>query len=154
MHVVYVAHALLLVLILGTANSVDAAVVQTRRSSSSCQPFESSFAASDLSRYDDTSFRVVSPPGSVSSSSHGLEVYLEKPRGASIHEGWRERRRCRGRDGQLHVHDAVSPDSARKVDSRLILLLRYGKVTFEITAPTVPGVVTAAVMICTSCVVL
>ncbi|GJE90396.1 glycoside hydrolase family 16 protein [Phanerochaete sordida] len=129
MHVGYVAHALLLVLILGTANSVDAAVVETRRSSSSCQPFESSFLASDLSRYDDTSFRVVSPPGSVVTSSRGLELYLEKPRGL------------------VHTKDGVNDVVAEGATVNSTFTMLYGKVTIEITAPTVPGVVTAAVMI-------
>jgi hypothetical protein len=80
MHALYIAHALLLLLILGTANSVDAVAVKTRRSSSSCQPFKSSFASSDVSKYGDTPFRVVSPEGSVSLGDGGLKLFLEKPR--------------------------------------------------------------------------
>lgn len=81
MHLLYVAHALLLLLILGTANSVDAALVKTRRPSSSCRSFQSSFTSSDVSRYGDAPFRVVSPENSVSTGSEGLQLYLEKPRG-------------------------------------------------------------------------
>ena len=74
-------HALLLILVLGTLHSVDvdAVVVETRRSSSQCEPINTNFTASDVSRSLDVPFQVVSPEGSYSVNNEGLKLYLEKP---------------------------------------------------------------------------
>lgn len=74
-------HALLLFLILGTLNSIDAAVIEARRSSTQCEPFKSSFASGDVSNSDASPFRVVSPKGSYAETDDGLKLYLEKPHG-------------------------------------------------------------------------
>ncbi|EKM50284.1 glycoside hydrolase family 16 protein [Phanerochaete carnosa HHB-10118-sp] len=129
MHLLYVAHALLLLLILGTANSVDAVVVNTRRPSSSCRTFQSSFASSDISQYGDAPFRIVSPESSVSTSSEGLQLYLEKPKGT------------------VHTNDGTNNIVAEGATVNSTFTMLYGKVTFEVSAPAVPGVVTAAIMI-------
>lgn len=76
-------HALLLVLVLGTLHSVDAAVMKARRSSPQCQPMNTTFSSSssDISRSSSSPFRVISPEGSYSTDEKGLKLYLEKPHG-------------------------------------------------------------------------
>ena len=76
-----IVHALLVFLVLGTLNSVDAVAVKSRRTSSRCQPFKTSFASSDVSRSWNSSFRVVSPERSYSTSDKGLQLFMEKPAG-------------------------------------------------------------------------
>lgn len=75
-------HALLLVLVLGTLHSVDAAVVEARRSSPSCQPMNVTFSSSsDVSGSPSSPFQGISPEGSYSTDETGLKLYLEKPHG-------------------------------------------------------------------------
>lgn len=69
-----------------TTYNVNAASIPTtaqnaRRSSSQCTPFHSRFEQSDISNshYASTPFVGVSPQGSYSVGSSGLELYLEKP---------------------------------------------------------------------------
>ena len=80
-HIMQLAHALLVFLILGTVNSVDAGITRARRSSAQCQPFQSTFASSDVSRSSSSPFRGISPEGSYSVGDDGLQLYLQKPPG-------------------------------------------------------------------------
>ncbi|KAI0085831.1 glycosyl hydrolases family 16-domain-containing protein [Irpex rosettiformis] len=125
---------LLIVTFLGT--SVRAASIPTinqnpRRSSGQCAPFHSAFQHSDISSnsFTSTPFVAVSPRGSYNVGSNGLELYLEKPN-----------KPVKMKDG---VNDFVAEGAT--VNSTFSVL--YGKISFELSAPTVPGVVTAAIML-------
>lgn len=120
-------HVLLLVLVLGTLHSVNAAVVEPRRSSARCQPVEASFTSdSDVSQ---SQFQAVSPPGSYATDDEGLKLYLEKPRGT------------------VHTKDGVNDVVAEGATMNSTFYVQYGKISFEIAAPEIPGVVTAAILV-------
>jgi hypothetical protein len=75
-------HAFLFFLILGIANSVDAGVMHTRRSSARCQPFQTSFSSGDdVSTSSSSPLRIVGSTDSYSVDDDGLKLYLEKPPG-------------------------------------------------------------------------
>ncbi|KAI0689494.1 concanavalin A-like lectin/glucanase [Cytidiella melzeri] len=103
----------------------------TRRSSSQCQPFHATFKHSDVSNNPNavTPFVAVSPQSSYSVDSGGLALYLEKPE-----------KPVKTKDG---VNDIVAEGAT--INSTFTVL--YGKVSFEVSAPTEPGVVTAAILI-------
>lgn len=77
-------HALLVFLVLGTLNSVDARVAHARGSSAQCQPFHTSFAPSDVSTSPTSPFLAVSPDGSYSVTDKGLQLFMDKP-GGTVH---------------------------------------------------------------------
>ncbi|KAF7790187.1 hypothetical protein EIP86_001139 [Pleurotus ostreatoroseus] len=115
------------IFILSFTRAVWSATVSTR---SQCTPFHSKFPASDVSSSENYApFVVVSPPGSYSVDETGLQLYLKKPVG-----------KITTKDG---VNNVVADGAT--VNSTFTML--YGKVTFEVTAPKVAGVVTAAILI-------
>ena len=111
------------------AHSVHADVLSPRSSPSQCTPFESSFAPGDVSGSPGASFLALSPPGSYSTAQHGLQLYLTKPPG-----------KVTATDG---VNNVVGAGAT--VNSTFAFL--YGRVTYTLSAPTVAGVVTAAILI-------
>jgi len=99
------------------------------RSVSQCEPFQSSFASGDVSGNSGAPFLALSPSGSYSTVGHQLQLYLERPQGKVTTE-----------DG---VNDKLGEGAT--VNSTFTFL--YGRATFTIAAPVVPGAVTAAILI-------
>lgn len=100
---------------------------------SQCQPLKTSFSdASSVAANLSASFVAVSPEESYQVGKSGLELLLKGPDGNVISEGG--------------VNDELGTGAT--VNSTFFLL--YGVVTFEIAAPPVPGIVTAAILLCRS----
>lgn len=96
---------------------------------SQCEPFQTSFAPGVVSASPGTPFLALSPPGSYSTDAHDLQLYLTKPSGTVTTT-----------DG---VNNVVGEGAT--VNSTFTFL--YGRVTYTLAAPVVPGVVTAAILI-------
>ncbi|KAI0825608.1 glycoside hydrolase [Irpex lacteus] len=113
------------------AASIPATAQNARRSSSQCTPFHSRFDQSDISNspYASTPFVGVSPQGSYSVGTSGLELYLEKP------------------NHPVKTKDGVNDIVAEGATVNSTFTVQYGKISFEVAAPIVPGVVTAAIML-------
>lgn len=95
-----------------------------------CQPLKTSFSdASSVAANLSASFVAVSPEESYQVGKNGLELLLKGPDGNVISEGG--------------VNDELGTGAT--VNSTFFLL--YGVVTFEIAAPPVPGIVTAAILL-------
>ncbi|KAI0070047.1 glycoside hydrolase [Panus rudis PR-1116 ss-1] len=115
------------------ALAIDPKAIYTRRSSSSCQPFQSDFRSGDVSRSSNSPFVAISPMGSYKVGGNGLELYLDKPSGqikTKIEEG-------------VPVNEKVAEGAT--VNSTFTTL--YGKISMELEGPAVAGAVTAAILI-------
>jgi len=99
------------------------------RQSTQCQPFHSTFAPSDFALDGSAPFTPISPANTYEVSSDGLELFLQRP------------------NGQITTHDGVNDQIASGATINSTFFLEYGKVTFTLSAPTVPGMVTAAILI-------
>ncbi|KAI0342971.1 concanavalin A-like lectin/glucanase [Trametopsis cervina] len=104
---------------------------QARRSSSQCEPFRSTFKTSDASQTlrKSDSFVAVSPEGSYNLGPGGLDLYLEKP------------------DKPVHTKNGVNNIVAEGATINSTFTMLYGKVSFEVVAPPVAGIVTAAILL-------
>ncbi|KAH9941497.1 concanavalin A-like lectin/glucanase domain-containing protein [Amylocystis lapponica] len=100
---------------------------------SQCQPFQSTFSQADFSSHfllaGDPSFVAISPASSYRIGPGGLQLFLEKPHGSVT-----------TKDG---VNDKIADGAT--INSTFTLL--YGRVTLNLSAPAVPGIVTAAILI-------
>ncbi|KAI0782663.1 glycosyl hydrolases family 16-domain-containing protein [Abortiporus biennis] len=103
-----------------------------------CQPFETTFSdPSDVSHTDkvssSTPFVAISPTGSYSIvEGSGLELYLDRP------------------EGKIHRKDKVNDKVAEGATINSTFVFLHGKVTMELSAPQIPGAVTAAILIADS----
>lgn len=112
------------------AHSMHAAVLSSRSSSASqCEPFESSFAPGDVSGSPGAPFLALSPPESYSATAHGLQLYLTKP------------------PGKITTANGVNNLVGEGATINSTFTFLYGRVTYTLAAPVVPGVVTAAILI-------
>ncbi|PCH44069.1 glycoside hydrolase family 16 protein [Wolfiporia cocos MD-104 SS10] len=94
-----------------------------------CQPFQSNFASIDVSNTPVTPFQAISPPDSYSVTANGLELFLTRPK------------------GRITTKDGVNNKIAQGATVNSTFTLLYGRVTFTLYGPTIPGVVTAAILI-------
>ncbi|KAI0060249.1 concanavalin A-like lectin/glucanase [Artomyces pyxidatus] len=97
-----------------------------------CAPFSTTFSPGSVSpRSSDAStpFVAVSPEGSYRADGDGLQLYLQRPPGRVTTAGG--------------VNDKVADGAT--INSTFVML--HGKVTYEMSAPRVAGVVTAAILI-------
>ncbi|KAI0915250.1 hypothetical protein AcW1_007081 [Taiwanofungus camphoratus] len=102
---------------------------QARRSVSQCQPFQCTFDPADVSTELNTPFTAISPQESYNFAQDGLQLILERPNGTIT-----------TKDG---INDRLGDGAT--INSTFTVL--YGKVTFTVSGPLVPGVVTAAILI-------
>ncbi|KAK0218185.1 glycoside hydrolase family 16 protein [Armillaria fumosa] len=94
----------------------------------SCQPFHTTFPSGSVGLAD-SPFRAISPPETYETCDNGLAMYLLKPEGAVRRTG--------------NVNDKIGQGAT--INSTELCV--YGKLSFEVTAPTVSGVVTAIILI-------
>ncbi|OCH84696.1 glycoside hydrolase [Obba rivulosa] len=99
------------------------------RSTSDCQELSSVFATGDISTTSDTSFVAISPVGSYSTGPGGLELFLERP------------------SGKITTKDGVNDKVATGATVNSTFTILYGRVTFYVSGPLVPGIVTAAILV-------
>ena len=96
---------------------------------SQCESFESNFVPGDVSGSPGAPFLALSPSGSYSNVQHGLQLYLTKP------------------PGKITTADGVNNIVGEGATVNSTFTFLYGRVTYTLAAPTVPGVVTAAILI-------
>jgi len=138
MYIFYLVVALLLAVIQPYTVALSSAASPLQTSNADCKPFYTTFdfpsyrianSISEAGPYTtSTSFVAISPIGSYQTTYAGLELYLTKP------------------DGKITttkgVNDKIAPGAT--INSTFTLL--YGKVTFEVAAPTVAGIITAVIL--------
>ncbi|KAF9052257.1 glycoside hydrolase [Hymenopellis radicata] len=88
----------------------------------SCQSFTTTFSSLD-------GFTPLSPPNSYSTTGRVLELYLRKP------------------DGPVKMTDGTNDKLGQGATLNSTFVFGYGKVSFEVSAPTIAGVITAFIMI-------
>ncbi|KAF8219128.1 hypothetical protein L208DRAFT_1427141 [Tricholoma matsutake] len=96
-------------------------------SSPRCLPLSTTFSSSSVSSV--APFVAITPRHSYQTTQAGLELYMERPQGA-----------IKSKNG---VNDKIAEGAT--VNSTFTIL--YGRISFQIIAPTTPGVVTAAILI-------
>ena len=115
---------------LAHTHSTHAAVLSSRSSfPSQCKPFEGTFAPGDVSGSPGTPFLALSPSGSYSTAQNDLQLYLTKP------------------SGKIATVDGVNSLVGEGATVNSTFTFLYGRVTYTLAAPVVPGVVTAAILI-------
>ncbi|TFK52070.1 concanavalin A-like lectin/glucanase [Heliocybe sulcata] len=97
----------------------------TPRSVSSCEPFYTAFPGFYLPH----ELVAISHSDSYTVDKAGLHMFLERP------------------EGNIKTGDGVNDKVADGATLNSTFTFLYGKVTYEMLAPTVPGVVTAAILI-------
>jgi len=101
--------------------------------SNTCQPFHTTFppgsVAGDSNTPSSAPFVAISPQGSYNLGNDGLELYLKKP------------------PGEVTTRKGVNDNTADGATVNSTFTLLYGKVTYEVAAPLVAGVVTAVILI-------
>lgn len=108
---------------------------RTRSIAHTCQPFRTTFNSTSRAipnhkrSYSDSPFIGISEEGSYKLGDNGLELYLDRP------------------DCQINTKDKVNDILGDGATINSTFSLLYGKVTFEMSAPTVAGVVAAAILI-------
>ncbi|SJL03436.1 uncharacterized protein ARMOST_06791 [Armillaria ostoyae] len=96
----------------------------------SCQPFHTTFPSGSVSNTgSDSLFRALSPPETYETGDDGLAMYLLKPEGPVKRTG--------------NVNDKIGQGAT--INSTELCV--HGKLSFEVTAPTISGVVTAIILI-------
>ncbi|KZT21168.1 glycoside hydrolase family 16 protein [Neolentinus lepideus HHB14362 ss-1] len=113
-----------LILLLLSSLLVNAAHLPKPRAAD-CQPLYITFADSFLPR----ELVPISHSDSYDVSDGGLHMYLERP------------------GGDVRTKDGVNDKVADGATFNSTFAFLYGKVTYELIAPTIPGVVTAAILI-------
>ncbi|KAJ6610234.1 glycoside hydrolase family 16 protein [Mycena sp. CBHHK59/15] len=101
----------------------------TRDSGSQCQSFHTSFDQSSMYPSPGAHFIPISPEGSYSLTSSGLELYLHKPEGPVT--------------TATGVNDKIG--NGATINSTFVLF--NGKVTIQASSPTISGVVVASILI-------
>ncbi|KAI0666878.1 concanavalin A-like lectin/glucanase [Trametes maxima] len=99
-----------------------------RAETSQCKQFYISLGTAQAADFDRL-FTPISPQGSYERDSDGLKLFLDRPQGKIATKG--------------NVNDKVAEGAT--INSTFTLL--YGKVTYKLQGPAVPGVVTAAILI-------
>ncbi|KAI9063834.1 glycoside hydrolase family 16 protein [Trametes sanguinea] len=99
-----------------------------RSMASDCVPMSITLDSSHAMDFD-RSFVPVSPAGSYQLASNGLQLFLDRPQGKIV--------------TKKNVNDKVAEGAT--LNSTFTLL--YGTVTFTLSGPATPGVVTAAILI-------
>ncbi|TDL19762.1 concanavalin A-like lectin/glucanase [Rickenella mellea] len=105
-----------------------------------CNPFSTNFTAGSVSQHPLNSYTTLQSTGSPfiaisprnsydTASGGGLTLYLRKPK------------------GEVETHDGVNNIVSDGATINSTFVLQYGKVTFDVKAPTIAGVVTAAILI-------
>ncbi|RDB23746.1 putative glycosidase crf1 [Hypsizygus marmoreus] len=112
---------------------VGAAYIYRRQSpdlGSQCRPFYTTFPPTSVSRNTYSApFVAISPAGSYQTTPGGLELYLNKP------------------EGTIKTKQGANDKTSEGATVNSTFAIHYGKVTFEVSAPAIPGVVTAAILI-------
>ncbi|KAK0189144.1 glycoside hydrolase family 16 protein [Armillaria mellea] len=96
-------------------------------SDSSCNPFHTTFPSGSVG--PDSFFRALSPPETYEICDDGLAMYLLKPEGSVKRTG--------------NVNDKIGQGAT--INSTELCV--HGNLSFEVTAPAVPGVVTAFILV-------
>ncbi|EIN09399.1 glycoside hydrolase family 16 protein [Punctularia strigosozonata HHB-11173 SS5] len=96
---------------------------------SGCTPFHTVFTSSEVSASDSAPFVAISPQGSFSAGEEGLRLFLDRP------------------TGKISTTDGINDKVADGATINSTFTLLHGKVTFELAAPSIPGVVTAVILI-------
>ncbi|EMD38766.1 glycoside hydrolase family 16 protein [Gelatoporia subvermispora B] len=136
MHLHWLAYLLVLAL-LSMAHADNVRLVHSHdtgialRSVSECEELSTTFNSGNISSglSSDTSFVAISPAGSYSTNSDGLQLFLTRPNGKITTKG--------------SINDKVATGAT--INSTFTFL--YGRVTFYFSGPTVPGIVTAAILV-------
>ncbi|GLB41786.1 putative glycosyl hydrolases family 16 [Lyophyllum shimeji] len=115
------------------------AVSASQPSNAVCEPFYTTFnfssyrianSISQTSPYPpSTSFVALSSIGAYQTTDRGLELYISKP------------------DGEITTTNGTNDKIASGAAVNSTFTLLYGKVTFEVIAPAVPGIITAVILI-------
>ncbi|KAF4593033.1 hypothetical protein EYR38_008742 [Pleurotus pulmonarius] len=104
--------------------------LRSRQASKGCYPLHTTFSNSEVSNGGNTLMTIISPADSYSTSASGLELFLKKPA------------------GRVTTHNGVNDQLGSGATANSSFLLSYGKVSFDLTAPTgASGAVVAAIFI-------
>ncbi|KAJ7760520.1 glycoside hydrolase family 16 protein [Mycena metata] len=99
-----------------------------RREATQCEPFHITFGPSTSADFY-SNFAPISSKGSYALTDSGLEMYLDKP------------------DGNVTTESGVNDEVGRGSTINSTFILSFGKVTFEVLSPTIPGVIVAGILI-------
>ncbi|KAF8892059.1 glycoside hydrolase family 16 protein [Infundibulicybe gibba] len=113
---------------------IRAAHISPPRVSDTCRPIHTTFPPSSIpdNPHDQADFIAISPYGSYQAGGNGLELYLHRPNGP-----------IKTMNG---TNDKLGAGATMNSTFTLLRVPQYAIITFEILAPTIPGVVTAAIL--------